>query len=145
MFEQCKQCVRISVKALLANKGRSFLTMLGIVIGVGAVIIIMAVGAGAQSLILGQVKTLGANVIGVMPGKAEESGPDSGREQDVCCRGVRRAVGAGSHGYRRRCHRTGVRQTCPDHIPGQRARRDRNVVHSEYACIAQGCSSSRSR
>ncbi len=49
--------------------------MLGIVIGVGAVIIIMSVGAGAQSLILAQVKTLGDNVIGVMPGKAEESGP----------------------------------------------------------------------
>ncbi|TSC95260.1 MAG: putative ABC transport system permease protein [Parcubacteria group bacterium Athens1014_10] len=75
MFDQCKQCVKISVKALLANKGRSFLTMLGIIIGVGAVIIIMAVGAGAQSLILAQVKTLGANIIGVMPGKAEESGP----------------------------------------------------------------------
>ncbi len=75
MLDYCKQCVKISVKALLANKARSFLTMLGIIIGVGAVIVIMAVGAGAQSLILAQVKTLGTNLIGVMPGKSEEAGP----------------------------------------------------------------------
>lgn len=49
--------------------------MLGIVIGVGAVIIIMSVGAGAQSLILAQVKSLGTNIIGVMPGKSEGDGP----------------------------------------------------------------------
>jgi len=49
--------------------------MLGIIIGVGAVIIIMAVGAGAQSLILAQVKSLGTNLIGVMPGKADNDEP----------------------------------------------------------------------
>lgn len=75
MLDYCKQCVRISVTALLANKARSFLTMLGIIIGVGAVIIIMAVGAGAQSLILAQVKSLGTNIIGVMPGGSEDEGP----------------------------------------------------------------------
>lgn len=75
MFQLFKQCVKTSITALLANKARSFLTMLGIVIGVGAVIIIMSVGAGAQSLILAQVKSLGTNLIGVMPGKAEEEGP----------------------------------------------------------------------
>lgn len=75
MFSQYKQCVKISITALLANKGRSFLTIFGIVIGVGAVIVIMSVGAGAQSLILNQVKTLGTDIIGVMPGKSEEKGP----------------------------------------------------------------------
>lgn len=49
--------------------------MLGIVIGVGAVIVIMAVGYGAQSLILAQVEGLGSNLIGVMPGKSDDSGP----------------------------------------------------------------------
>ena len=49
--------------------------MLGIIIGVGAVVIIMAVGAGAQGLILGQVKSLGTNIIGVIPGGSEEEGP----------------------------------------------------------------------
>lgn len=49
--------------------------MLGVIIGVGAVIVIMAVGAGAQSLILSQIKTLGSNLVGVLPGKSEEKGP----------------------------------------------------------------------
>jgi len=49
--------------------------MLGIIIGVAAVIVIMAVGAGAQSLILNQVKSLGANLIGIMPGATEKDGP----------------------------------------------------------------------
>jgi len=75
MFNQFKQCIRTSITALLVNKTRSFLTMLGIIIGVGAVIVIMSVGAGAQSLILAQVKTLGTNIIGVFPGKSEEKGP----------------------------------------------------------------------
>ncbi len=74
MFDQYKQSIKISITALLANKGRSFLTIFGIVIGVGAVIVIMSVGAGAQSLILNQVKTLGTDIISVMPGKSEEKG-----------------------------------------------------------------------
>jgi ABC-type antimicrobial peptide transport system permease subunit len=65
----------MSLTALLSNKARSFLTMLGIIIGVAAVIIIVAVGAGAQSLIVAQVKSLGTNLVGILPGKAEESGP----------------------------------------------------------------------
>jgi len=75
MFNSIRQSIIASIIALLANKARSFLTMLGIIIGVGAVIVIMAVGAGAQSLILAQVKTLGTNLIGVMPGKADDEGP----------------------------------------------------------------------
>ena len=75
MLEICQQGLKSSIKALLANKGRSFLTMLGIIIGVSAVIIIMAVGAGAQSLILNQVKTLGTDIIGILPGGSEEHGP----------------------------------------------------------------------
>ena len=77
MLEFCKQSIKISTRALLANKGRSFLTMLGIIIGVAAVIIIMAVGAGAQSLIINQVKTFGTNIIGILPGASEENGPPS--------------------------------------------------------------------
>ena len=75
MLEFCKQCIKIATTALLANKARSFLTMLGIIIGVAAVIIIMAVGAGAQELILSQVESLGSNTISIMPGKSEEGQP----------------------------------------------------------------------
>lgn len=62
-------------RALNSNRRRSFLTMLGIIIGVAAVIIIIAIGAGAQSLILSQVQTFGSNLIGVLPGKSEKNGP----------------------------------------------------------------------
>ncbi|PLX28669.1 multidrug ABC transporter substrate-binding protein [Candidatus Parcubacteria bacterium] len=64
-----------SWKIITRSKVRSFLTMLGIVIGVMAVIIVMSVGAGAQSLILNQIKSVGSNTVGVMPGAAEEDGP----------------------------------------------------------------------
>ena len=77
MFERARQSIKMSVTALLSNKARSFLTMLGIIIGVGAVIVIIAVGAGAQSLILNQVESLGTNIIGVMPGSSEKEGPPS--------------------------------------------------------------------
>lgn len=51
------------------------MTILGIVIGVAGVIIIIALGAGAQSLILGQVTKLGSNLLSVQPGKSNEKGP----------------------------------------------------------------------
>lgn len=64
-----------SFRSLLHNKRSSLLTMLGVIIGVGAVIIIVGIGDGAQSLILSQVKSMGSNVIGITPGKSEEKGP----------------------------------------------------------------------
>lgn len=60
---------------LRANKLRSFLTMLGIIVGVGSVIVIISVGAGAQSLILNQVKSIGSNLVAVLPGKSEKNSP----------------------------------------------------------------------
>jgi len=75
MFHFIRQALRQSLKSLLANKMRSFLTMLGIVIGIGSVIIIVSVGSGAQSLIVNQVKSLGTDLIGVLPGQSEENGP----------------------------------------------------------------------
>lgn len=49
--------------------------MLGIVIGVAGVIIIISLGAGAQSLVLGQVNKLGTNLLSIQPGKSDPSGP----------------------------------------------------------------------
>ncbi len=65
----------MAIKSLLATKARSFLTMLGIIIGVGAVILIMSVGAGAQSLILNQIESLGTNLLVVLPGASEKDQP----------------------------------------------------------------------
>ena len=67
--------VKISYKNLTAAKFRSFLTMLGIIIGVASVIIVMAIGAGAQALILNEVQSIGSNLVGVLPGASEEKGP----------------------------------------------------------------------
>ena len=69
--------IKLVFRTLLARKGRSFLTILGIVIGVAGVIVIISLGAGAQSLILGQVTKLGANLLDVMPGKSSSNGPPS--------------------------------------------------------------------
>lgn len=75
MFSLIKQYLLASFNSIFHNKTRSFLTMLGIIIGVAAVIIIMAIGSGAQSLILSEIETLGTNKVGVFPGKSDDSGP----------------------------------------------------------------------
>ena len=67
--------IKISYRYLMAAKFRSFLTILGIIIGVASVIIIMAIGRSAQSLILDQVTGIGSNLIGVLPGASDEKGP----------------------------------------------------------------------
>ena len=59
---------RISINAIFVNKSRSFLTMLGVIIGVGAVILLMAIGNGIQSYVTSQFNTLGANRITILPG-----------------------------------------------------------------------------
>lgn len=75
MFEELKQLLYIVSRALLSNKTRSFLTMLGIVIGVGAVVLIMSLGSGAQSLIIGELDSFGSDLIIVLPGASDEKGP----------------------------------------------------------------------
>ncbi len=67
--------IKISFKNILAAKLRSFLTILGIVIGVASVILIMAIGQSAQVLILDQISGVGSDLIGVLPGASDESGP----------------------------------------------------------------------
>ncbi|MFH1551906.1 MAG: ABC transporter permease [bacterium] len=67
--------LKLVFRNLILQKSRSFLTMLGIIIGVAAVISIMAVGASAQDLLLSQVRAMGSNLIGIMPGGSDENGP----------------------------------------------------------------------
>jgi putative ABC transport system permease protein len=67
--------IKLVFRTLLARKGRSFLTILGIVIGVAGVITIISLGAGAKSLIIGQITKLGSNILAVQPGKSNEKGP----------------------------------------------------------------------
>jgi len=66
--------VRIALRALRVNKLRSALTMLGIIIGVGAVIAMVAVGSGAANRISEQIASIGSNLIIVLPGSATSGG-----------------------------------------------------------------------
>ena len=59
----------------MAAKFRSFLTILGIIIGIASVIVVMAIGASAQQLILNQVSGSGSNLVGVLPGASDQKGP----------------------------------------------------------------------
>ncbi len=61
-----------SIASIFSNRMRSFLTILGIVIGVGAVIGILSIGAGASDSILGQIESIGTNTIYVMNGGQDE-------------------------------------------------------------------------
>ncbi|TAK55939.1 MAG: FtsX-like permease family protein [Bacteroidetes bacterium] len=72
------EILNISFDALVRNKMRSFLTMLGIIIGVGAVIAMIAIGQGAQSSIEAQISSLGTNVLMVFPGSTTRGGVMAG-------------------------------------------------------------------
>ena len=98
------ECMRSAVRALRANLLRSALTMLGIVIGVAAVIAMVAVGSGAQSQVAEQIRSLGANLLLVQPGSASEGAVPSGRRlaAQPDRRGRRRHR---SRGAWRRCRR----------------------------------------
>ena len=70
--------LRVAIKALARNKMRTALTMLGMIIGVGAVITMVALGKGAQSTIEEQVKAAGTNLITVMAGNFTQGGVRQG-------------------------------------------------------------------
>src|SRR5712672_4780753 len=66
--------VRIALRALQVNRLRSSLTMLGIIIGVAAVISMVAVGSGATARIQEQIASIGSNVIIVLSGSVNSGG-----------------------------------------------------------------------
>jgi putative ABC transport system permease protein len=63
-----------AIRALKANKMRSFLTMLGIIIGVGAVVLMMAIGQGEQNQVAASLSRLGTNLLMVSPGASGQFG-----------------------------------------------------------------------
>ena len=66
------ESARIAWRVIAANLLRSALTMLGIVVGVAAVIAMVAIGSGAQEQVANQIRSLGANLILVQPGSVNE-------------------------------------------------------------------------
>jgi len=73
-----KLTLRVALAALLRNKARSLLTMLGIVIGVAAVIVTVAIGVGARTSVQQSIASLGSNLIVVQPGSITQSGARTG-------------------------------------------------------------------
>ena len=70
--------IRIALRALRRNKLRTFLTMLGMIIGVAAVISMVSIGNGAKSQVEGQIASLGQNVLSVFPGSSTSGGARGG-------------------------------------------------------------------
>jgi putative ABC transport system permease protein len=72
------ETLRVALRALLRNKMRSFLTMLGVIIGVGAVIAMVAIGEGAKARVEESFASMGSNLLIVMPGSTTAGGARGG-------------------------------------------------------------------
>ena len=94
--------LRVALKALRVNKLRSSLTMLGMIIGVAAVIAMLAIGGGAQERVREQLKNLGSNLMLVFPGSTTASG-------------VRLGTGAAQTAGARRCGQAKANTLLLDH------------------------------
>lgn len=68
------ESIRIALRSLSANKMRSTLTMLGVIIGVMAVIAMLSIGRGAQAAITAQIQSIGTNLLFIRPGAIREGG-----------------------------------------------------------------------
>lgn len=75
--------VKVALRSLQANKLRSFLAMLGIIIGVTSVISMLAIGAGAQKKVMDQVSAMGTNLLIVRPGQGNFRGVSGGDRQTL--------------------------------------------------------------
>ncbi len=71
------ESIRIALESLRSNKLRTFLTMLGIIIGVWSVVSLMAIGNGAQKAITDQVQGIGTNLLNLLPGQQRDRGPSA--------------------------------------------------------------------
>ena len=77
------QTLRVAARALLRNKMRSFLTTLGIVIGVSAVIAMVAIGEGAKKRVEDAFASMGADILMVLSGTTTRGGRPSRRKRSV--------------------------------------------------------------
>ena len=99
---------RIALRSLGANKLRAGLTMLGVIIGVGAVIALVSIGRGASAAITAQIQSIGTNLLFVRPGSSQQGGVRAaeGSAADAHAGG---RPGAGGHpGHCRRCAGSGL-------------------------------------
>lgn len=67
------ESIKMALRSIWANKARSFLTMLGIIIGISAVVVLISIGEGVKQDVTRQIYDLGSNLVIVLPGKVSES------------------------------------------------------------------------
>ncbi len=116
-----REALRAALDSLIANKSRSLLTMLGVIIGVAAVLMVVGIGEGLKADTLNRIRSLGTNLIMIFPGAGRGFGPTvrPGRLTDddveALRQGLRKIAGiapivqtAGSAKYRNRTHNTQV-------------------------------------
>ena len=72
------ESIRLAMRGLAANKLRAALTMLGIIIGVGAVIALLSIGEGVEAAITEEIQGIGSNLIFVVPGSLQHGGASFG-------------------------------------------------------------------
>ncbi len=121
-----QEAVRIALRSLRANLFRTALTLLGIVIGTGSVVTMLAVGAGAQASVLEQISAMGTNLLLVRPGAPGQRGASADAatltRQDAAAiaqianvTGVAPEIsGSGTLRYGNTDHRTSVTGTTPE-------------------------------
>jgi putative ABC transport system permease protein len=76
-----KNLIKVAFKSIVKNKMRTLLTMLGIIIGVAAVIVMVAIGKGAEQRIQNQIAAMGTNLIMIFPGSMQQRGVHMGPDQ----------------------------------------------------------------
>src|SRR5207302_4518848 len=82
------QTIPSAISALRANKARSILTTLGIIIGVAAVIAIVALGEGASASVSSQLQGLGTNLLTITPGSTRSGGAAGGAGSSITLKAV---------------------------------------------------------
>ena len=75
--------IKVAFFSLLANKLRSFLAVLGVIIGVGAVIAMLGIAAGAKSQVLSTISAMGTNLLVIRPAQSGSGGVITGTRQNL--------------------------------------------------------------
>ena len=70
--------LKVALRAIARNKTRSLLTALGIIVGIAAVIAVVAIGQGAQTMMMNQINSMGSNLVMVFPGSRSQGGVHGG-------------------------------------------------------------------
>ncbi|MFA6133147.1 MAG: ABC transporter permease [Phycisphaerae bacterium] len=97
--------VKVGIRSLMANKLRSLLAMLGIVIGVAAVIAMLAIGAGAKKQILSRIMAMGSNLLIIRPAQNQSRGVMSGTQQTLTV--------ADAEAIAAQCEKLGIKAVAP--------------------------------